>query len=230
MLIPTGSLINFGTIVVGSALGLLLGNRLSAGLRTVIFQGIGLSSIIIGLQMALSTPNVLTVMFSILTGGVLGELLDLETRVNRAGDSLKLKFHATGNTFTQGFITAAMLFCVGSMVILGPLEEALHGDLSIILAKALMDGFTSMALAAALGAGVILSAFPTLFIEGSLTVFAVYIQPILSPDMIAQLKAAGGVLILGIGMNMLNITEIRLFNLLPALVWAPLLVFVTALF
>jgi uncharacterized membrane protein YqgA involved in biofilm formation len=230
MLIPTGSLINFGTIVVGSALGLILGNRLSAGLRTVIFQGIGLSSIIIGLQMALSTPNVLTVMFSILIGGVLGELLDLETRVNRAGEYLKLKLHATGNTFTQGFITASMLFCVGSMVILGPLEEALHGDLSIILTKALLDGFTSMALAAALGAGVILSAFPTLFIEGFLTIFAVYIQPILSPDMIAQLKSTGGVLILGIGMNMLNITGIKLFNLLPALVCAPLLVFVTALF
>jgi uncharacterized membrane protein YqgA involved in biofilm formation len=185
---------------------------------------------LIGLQMALSTPNPLIVMFSLLTGGVLGELLDLETLINRAGDRLKLKFRATGNTFTQGFITASMLFCIGSMVILGPLEEALHGDLSIILTKALMDGFSSMALAAALGAGVILSAFPTLLIEGLLTISAVYIQPILNPDMLTQLKATGGVLILGIGMNMLNITAIKLFNLLPALFCAPLLVFVTASF
>ncbi|MDR2825309.1 MAG: DUF554 domain-containing protein [Deltaproteobacteria bacterium] len=230
MIIPTGSLINFATIIAGSTLGLLLGNRLAPGLRTIIFQGLGLLCIVIGLQMALPTPNVLVVMFSVLTGGIIGELLDLETSVNRGGDYLKRLLRSENNTFTQGFVTASMFFCIGSMVILGPLEEALNNNLSIILTKALLDGFTAMALSAALGPGVILSAVPTLIIEGLLTVFAVYIQPILTPDMITQLKSTGGILILGIGLNMLEITKIKLFNLLPSLLCAPLLVFILSLF
>jgi uncharacterized membrane protein YqgA involved in biofilm formation len=229
MLIPTGILINFGTIILGSSLGLILGNNLSSGLRTVIFQGIALSSIIIGLRMAIPTPDVTVVMFSVLTGGILGTLLDLEGAATRLGDYLKRRLRTKNSSFTQGFVTASMLFCIGSMVILGPLEEALHNDRSIILSKALLDGFTSMALSAAMGLGVIFAAFPTLLIEGSLTVFAVYIQPVLTPDMLAQLQSTGGVLILGIGLNLLEITALKLFNLLPALLCAPLLVFVIKL-
>jgi uncharacterized membrane protein YqgA involved in biofilm formation len=224
MLIPTGSLINFGTIILGSSLGLLLGSSLSPRIRAVIFQGLGLSSIIIGLRMALPTPDVMVVMFSVLIGGILGTLLDLETSVENLGDYLKRKLRAKNSSFTQGFVTASMLFCIGSMVILGPLEEALRNDRAIILTKALLDGFTSLALSAALGIGVIFSAFPTLLIEGSLTIFAVYIQPVLTPEMLAQLQSTGGVLILGIGLNMLEITAFKLFNLLPALLCAPLLV------
>jgi uncharacterized membrane protein YqgA involved in biofilm formation len=230
MLIPVGSLINFATIIVGSGLGLLLGNRLATNLRTIIFQGIGLSCTVIGLQMALPTPNVLVVMFSLLTGGIIGELLALETCLNNFGNHLKRLLRSGNSAFTQGFVNASLIFCIGSMVILGPMEEALHGDLSIILTKSLLDGFTSMALAAAMGTGVMLAAFPVLLIEGFFTIFAVYIQPILTPDMIAQLKSTGGVLILGIGLNMLEITEIKLFNLLPALFCAPLLVFIISLF
>lgn len=229
MIIPVGSLINFGAIIAGSTLGLILGNRLTPGIRKIVFQGLGLCIIVIGLQMALSAANMLIVLFSILLGGILGEILDIENFLITAGERLKRLIGSGSGTFTQGFVNATILFCIGSMAILGPLEEGLNGDMSILLTKSMLDGFSSMAFAAAMGLGVMFAALPVLLLQGLITIFALYLQDVLTLEMIAALKATGGIMIIGIGLNILELTKIRLSNLLPALPFAILLVYIISL-
>lgn len=230
MIIPVGSLINFAAIIVGSTLGLLLGNRLTADIRKIVFQGLGICIVVIGLQMALATGNILVVLFSVLLGGIIGQILDIETFLGTVGDNLKRLTGSGSGTFTQGFVNATILFCIGSMAILGPLEEGLRGDMSILLTKSVLDGFSAMAFAAAMGIGVMFAAAPVLVLQGLITIFAVYLSGVLSPQMITELKATGGILIIGIGLNMLELTKIKLSNLLPALPFAILLVFVLSQF
>lgn len=230
MVIPVGSLINCATIVFGALLGLLLGNRLTPNLRTIVFQGLGLCVFVIGVQMALDSANILVVIFSILIGGIIGELIGIEALLDKTGEALKRLLRSGNGTFTQGFVNATMLFCIGSMAILGPLEEGLRGDRSILMTKSLLDGFAAMAFAAAMGTGVIFSALPVLLLQGLITIFAVYLQAVLSPDMILELKATGGILIMGISLNMLELTKIRLSNLLPALPCVVLIVFLMGVF
>lgn len=230
MILPIGSLINAGAIIVGATLGLLIGNRLTPGLRGIVFQGLGLCVLVIGMQMALVDVNILLVIFSVLLGGISGELMNLEGALTAGGEALKRLFKSGNSTFTQGFVNATMLFCIGSMAIIGPLDEGLDGDRTILMTKSLLDGFAAMALAAALGSGVIFSSLPVLLIQGSITIFAVYLQSALDVTMINTLKATGGVMILGIALNMLEITKIRLSNLLPALPFAVLLVYLASKF
>ncbi|MDL2307157.1 DUF554 domain-containing protein [Desulfovibrio sp. OttesenSCG-928-C06] len=230
MVIPVGSLINCATIILGALLGLMLGNRLTPNLRTIVFQGLGLCVFVIGVQMALDSANILVVIFSILIGGIIGELIGIEDLLDKTGEALKRLLRSGNGTFTQGFVNATMLFCIGSMAILGPLEEGLRGDRSILLTKSLLDGFAAMAFAAAMGTGVIFSALPVLLLQGLITIFAVYLQAVLSPDMILELKATGGILIMGISLNMLELTKIRLSNLLPALPCVVLIVFLMGVF
>lgn len=224
MVIPVGSFINCATIILGSSLGLVLGNRMTPNIRAIVFQGLGLCVAILGIEMALQTGNPLILIFSVLLGSIIGEMLNIEAALDFAGNSLKNIFKSNSGTFTQAFVSATMLFAIGSMAILGPLEEGLSGERSILLTKSMLDGFTSMALAAALGPGVLFSAIPVFILQGSITVLAVYLQVVLSPTAINELKAAGGILIIGIGLNMLEITKIKLSNMLPALVCAVIIV------
>lgn len=206
---------------------MLLGNRLSSGMRNIVFQGLGLCVMVIGIQMALCTANPLYMIFSVLIGSILGELCNIEGVLDFTGNSIKKIFKSENGSFTQGFVSASMLFCIGSMAILGPLDEGLTGDRSILLTKSLLDGFSAIALASAFGSGVIFSALPVLLIQGSITIFATYLQVVLPPEAIVELKAAGGILIIGICLNMLEITKIKLSNMLPALPIAVLLVYLT---
>ncbi|MDR2893113.1 MAG: DUF554 domain-containing protein [Deltaproteobacteria bacterium] len=230
MIIPVGTLINSGLIVAGSLLGMTLGNRLSPGIRIILFQGIGLCSVVIGLQMAFEAPNIIIVIFSMVIGGVLGELLALEKMLERLGAKLQAVTRSSSASFTQGFVTATMLFCIGTMAILGPLDEGLSGDRSILMTKSIMDGCAAMAFAAALGVGVLFSALPVLIIQGLITIFAVYLQSFITPEIILYIKGAGGILILGIALNVLELAKIRVTNLLPALIFVVLLAPLATLF
>lgn len=226
MVFPLGSLINAGAIIVGALLGMLLGSRLNAGLQKIVFQGLGLCVAVIGLQMALLTKNPLILIFSLLIGAILGELCDLEGALTRGGNGLKKLLRSGNSTFTDGFVNATMLFGIGSMAILGPLDEGLTGDISILMTKSVLDGFAAMAFSAAFGSGVIFSALPIFVLQGSITLFAGSLQSVLNEQMILSIKGTGGVIILGISLNMLELTKIKLTNLLPALPVAVLIVYV----
>lgn len=230
MIVPAGSLINAGAIICGSLLGLLLGGRLNSGLQKIVFQGLALCVIIIGLQMALLTDNPLILIFSLLIGAIIGEICDLEGLLGKGGEVLKNTLKSSNGTFTDGFVNATVLFSIGSMAILGPLDEGLTGDRSILITKSVLDGFSAMAFAAAFGSGVIFSALPVLLLQGSITVFAGSMQSVLDDAMILSIKAVGGVIILGIALNMLEVVRIKLTNLLPALPIGVLITYIVSRF
>ena len=177
----TGTLINVAAVIVGGSLGALLGNRLPEKTRQTVLAGLGLMTLIIGITMAIQTTNVLIPLFSILLGGILGEALRIDDGLNWLGRKAESRFGGasagqqdgeTGGKFAQGFITASLIFCIGPMTILGSLQNGLMGDYSLLTVKSVLDGFAAMALAASLGAGVILSAGTVLAYQGGLSLLA----------------------------------------------------------
>ena len=218
MILPVGSLINAALIVAGGCIGMLLGSRMPDRVRLIVFQGLGLCVLVIGIQMTFKTANPLYMVFSIVIGAIIGEMIRLEDRITSGGEAVKRLLRSGNARFTEGFVAATLLFCVGSMAIIGPLEEGLNGDRTIVLTKAMLDFFAAIALGAALGSGVMFSSVPLLLYQGSITLFADSLRPYASELIRAELTAVGGVMIIGIGLNMLEIKKIRLSNLLPGLV------------
>ena len=213
-----GSIINAITIVTGSILGVFLSNGVSERFNKIIFQALGLFSIFLGVSLAFETENNFMIMsLALIIGGLIGELLRIEQRIEGISNRLKKKLNNANPKFTEGLITSTMLFSIGSMAILGPLNEALKGDRTLVLTKAIMDGVSSVALASAFGRGVIYSAIPVLIIQGGIGLSAAFLEPVLSPELISELTAVGGILIIGIGISVLEIKKIKVINLIPAL-------------
>lgn len=217
MVLPVGSLINAAAVAAGACIGMLLGNRLPERVRRIVFQGLGLCTLSIGMNMSLQTTNPLYMVGSILVGAVMGEAARLEDRITQGGNAIKRAMRSGNARFTDGFVAATLLVCIGSMAIIGPLQEGLDGDRTIVLTKSMLDFFAAIALGAAYGSGVMLAAVPLFLYQGSITVFAESLRPYLSEFMRAELSAVGGIMILGIGINLLEIKRIPLSNLLPAL-------------
>jgi hypothetical protein len=222
MLIPVGTLVNVAAIIIGSLLGMILHDRLPLRVKSIVFQGLGLCVLVVGMQMALTMSEPLIVIFSVLLGGITGAAIRLEQGFARLGDWLKSRVKSKNTSFTEGMITASLIYCIGSMAILGSFDEGLRGDPTILFTKSMLDGFASIALAATYGLGVLFSAIPVFIYQFSLTLLAASAQDFFTGAMIAQLTATGGVLILGIGINLLELKQIPLSNLLPALVFAVL--------
>jgi len=216
----TGTLVNTGAVVAGSLLGVLIGKRLPGRIKTIVMQALGLSVILIGLQMALSGTRPLLVIGSILLGAVTGELMDIEGRIAAIGEWLKRRFRSESSTFVQGFVTASVLYCTGAMVIVGSIRDGTVGDPSILYIKSLLDGVASIAFASSLGLGVAFSALSVFAVQGAITLLASKLAFLQSPMVIESVTATGGLLILGIGINILEIKQIRVGNLVPALVYA----------
>ena len=217
MVLPVGAAINAGAVVVGGCIGMLLGNRLPGRVRLMVFQALGLCTLAIGIQMTFKTTNPLYIVGSILLGAIIGEALHLEAAIGSGGDRLKRALRSGNAQFTDGFVTASLLFCIGSMAILGSLQEGIGGDRTIVLTKTTLDFFASIALGAAYGSGVMFASLPILLYQGGLTLFAGTVSPWMSDLMRAELEATGGIMVLGIGINLLEIKKIPLSNLLPAL-------------
>lgn len=230
----TGTLINVASIVVGSALGLLIGARLPERLRSTLMAGMGLFTLGLGLQQFVKTANPILVLVSVVLGTLLGEAARLEDRLQGLGAWLEARLtrdsEGASSRFVQGFLTASLLYCVGPMAILGSIQDGLTGDFRLLATKGVMDGIASLTLASTLGAGVLLSALPVFVYQGALTLLAGWAQAVLTPAMIAELTATGGVMMIGIGLNLLEVRRVRVGNMLPALVVAPLLVWLIALF
>lgn len=216
-MIPIGSLVNGAAIIGGSIIGILLHSRFPERIREIIFQALGLGVILIGIQMSLKVQDILVVIFSLLIGGIIGELLRLDTLFERGAGWLKKKVGSKDTGFIDGMITASLIFCIGAMAIIGSLEEGIKGDTTILFTKAMLDGFASIALASSYGIGVLFSFIPVIIYQGALTLFAGSFQDYFSPLMIAQLTATGGLLIIGISLTLLDIKKINLANLLPSL-------------
>lgn len=213
-----GTLINIGAVIIGSIIGLLIHTRLSKRIVTIVFHGIGLFTIFLGIKMALKTDNLLIMVFSLVIGSIIGELVNIDKGINNLSDYLKRKIKIGSDKFSEGLITAFLLFCLGSMTILGAIEEGLGGWPNLLLTKSLMDGFSSIALSASLGIGVIFSVIPLLIYQGGLALFAGYLQTFFSQTMINELTAVGGILLIGLGLNILEILKIKMSNMLPSLI------------
>jgi uncharacterized protein len=229
-MILAGTLINAASVVTGTAIGLLLKSRLPEKLVRTIFQAIGLFTLVIGFMMALKVHSILIVFFSLILGAISGEILDLDKLTEKAGLKLKKKVKLGGEQFSEGVLTAFLLFCMGSMTILGTFDEGIKNNSTLLITKSIMDGLGAIALASALGIGVGFSAIAILIYQGGLTLLANFLGNFISENMLTELTATGGIMLVGLGLNILEIKRIKVFNLLPALVFAVLLAWMNQYF
>ena len=215
-----GTLINCAAIVAGSLLGLLLRRGMKDAMAKTVMQGVGMSVILIGITGAIETSNTLLVILSMVIGGVLGAWIDIDAKMNRLGAWAQKKLTRGDdetNTFAKGFVTASLVYCVGAMAVVGSLDSGIRGDHSTLIAKAALDGITAIIFSSSLGIGVMLSAVPVLIYQGAIALLGNAIAPLLRDIVVTEMSAVGGLLIMGIGINMLLNTEIKVANLLPAI-------------
>lgn len=218
-----GTLVNAAAIVAGALLGLLVRKGLPERVKEALMGGMGLCVILIGLQGALGTKSMMMVILSVVLGGLIGALLKIEARLNGLGQRLEKRFAgAEKGSISKGFVTASLTFCVGAMAIVGSMDSGLRGDHSTLFAKAVLDGVISVIFASALGPGVMLSALAVLIYQGAIALLAQSIAPLLTDRVIAEMSAVGGLLIVGVGLNMLRQKRLPVGDLLPA-VFLPLL-------
>jgi uncharacterized membrane protein YqgA involved in biofilm formation len=211
-----GTLVNVIAIIIGSVIGMLLGQRFFKKYEEISIQGTSLVVVIIGLQMALKITNPIPAIFCILFGGIIGQAIDIEKRLEDFGEWVKLKVKMKDEKFTEAFVTASLIYCVGSMAIIGSINDGINGNSTILITKAVLDGIISIALASTLGIGVAFSALPILIYQGSITLLAKSISGYFTESLIIELSAVGGILIMVIGLNMLKITKIKVANMLPS--------------
>ena len=230
-----GTLLNIATVIVGSLLGLTFGARIPEKLKSTIIAGMGLFVAAMGMQMFLKTENPLIVLGALLIGTLFGEWWRIEDGLHKLGEFLEQKFSREeddgSNKFVRGFLTASLLFCVGPMTILGSLQDGLTGDYSLLAVKSVLDGFAALAFSSTLGIGVAFSTIIILVYQGGVSLLAGGLSAVVTPSMMNELTATGGVILLGLALSsLLEIKKIRVGNMLPALVIAPLIVWVLSLF
>lgn len=234
-MIGLGTIINVAFVLVGTTVGLLVKKGIPERLQQTVISAVGLATCFIGISGVLSkmlyvqdgslqTRDTMLLVLSLVIGAFIGELCDIERRLNGFGEFCKRKIRLKNadDTFVEGFVSASLLFCVGAMAIVGSLEDGLNGNISTLFAKSVMDGTVAVFFAASMGVGVYLSALPVLVYQGAITLLAGVIQPYLSETLINQVSMVGSVLIFAIGVNMLLKSKIRIGNLLPAVLLPPL--------
>jgi len=215
-----GTILNAIAVIAGSSIGLAFKKALSEKYTTIYFQAVGLFTLILGIQMSLKISAPLVVALSLIAGGLAGEYCRLEERMNRLGEQVKARFNIGNKQFTEGLVTAFLLFCMGSLSILGPVQEGLTGKMSELLkAKSLLDGFSSLLLSAALGIGVLFSVVPLVIYQGGITLVVRLFGKNIPDNYINEITVIGGILLIGLALDILNIKKLRIMNLLPALVF-----------
>jgi uncharacterized protein len=213
-----GTLVNTAAIIIGSLLGCLLRKGLSEKLRDTISHGLGLCILVMGIQGALKTGHQLVIILAVVIGACLGTWIDIEKQLDRLGKSLQTRFakNDDGN-FVRGFVSATLLYCVGAMAIIGAMNSGLRGDHSMLYAKSILDGISSVIFASTMGIGVILSSVTVFLYQGSIALLAQFVSPILTETVVNEMSAAGSILIIGIGLNLLRKEHIAVGNMLPAI-------------
>jgi len=213
-----GTLINVGTVIIGSLIGVILHSRFSKRFTEIAFQAIGTFTVFLGISMAFKSDAYLIIVLSLISGSLLGEALKLEFRMDNLSERLKSRFRFKNDKFSEGLITAFLLFCMGSMTILGAIEEGLGGKPNLLLTKSIMDGFAAIALSSALGIGVLFSVIPLLIYQGGLTLLTALLGNYFSEIYINNLTSVGGILLIGLALRILELKKIRVLNMLPALI------------
>jgi uncharacterized membrane protein YqgA involved in biofilm formation len=213
-----GTIVNALAIIVGGLIGLLFGKGIADKYKQTILQGVALSVILVGWKSALAADQLLIVIVSMVAGATIGEGLNIEGKLERLGQWLEARVSAgSGSSLARGFVTASLVFCVGSMAIVGSLESGLTGNHQTLFAKSILDGVISIVFASTMGVGVLFSSAAVFLYQGLITLAAVFLKPLLAAATVAQMTAVGGLLIVAIGLNMLGMVKIRVGNLLPAI-------------
>ena len=236
----TGTVLNIITVLVGGSIGTLLGNRMPAKVQETVMHGLGLMVLVIGVMMASGTANLLIPLFSVVVGGVLGELMRISDGLDWLGAQAEARWgtrlgqdRVAGWNVTRAFVTSSLIFCIGPMTVLGSIQDGLLGDYDLLAVKSALDGFAAIPFAASLGPGVLLSVGTVAVVQGGLSAAAMAIGGGLGDvsrqtPWVIELTATGGVVILGIGLSLLEVKRIRVANLLPSIAIAPLIVSVQA--
>ena len=220
----SGTLLNAATVLVGGLIGTALGTNLPERLRANVVRGLGMFTIVLGVQGAIQTQNVIILLFAILLGGLAGSALALDARLRALGDALQRRFAARGGRVSEAFVTTSLVFCVGPLTFLGAIQNGISGDARLLTIKSVLDGFAALAFAASLGWGVLLSVITIVVYQGGLSAGAALFAHALSEAMIREMSAAGGLLIMGVGLRLLEIKDVQVADFLPAIVVAPALV------
>ncbi len=222
-----GTVANVSTIIAGTLIGVILKKGISEKVKKTLTQGLGLAVILVGMEMSLKTENVLVVIGSMALGALAGELMDLERRLNNLGKWLENRVSKSPGEnkgeIARAFVTASLIFCVGAMAVMGAIEDGLTGEPNILFTKSLLDGIASLVFASTMGIGVLFSAIPVFLYQGGITLLAKAGASMISDPVVVELTATGGLLIIGIGINLLNLANIRVGNLLPSIVFAILI-------
>ena len=213
-----GTLVNAAAVIAGGTVGLLLNKSMPERIKTIYFQVIGLFTMAIGISMVYNMQHILIVVSSLAIGSLLGEWWNLDAGAEKLSNFLKGKFRIGSEKFSEGLITAFLLYCIGSMTILGAIQEGTGGSPDLLMTKSLMDGFSSIILASAFGAGVLVSSIPLLIFQGGITLLAMYADTFFTPEIIQGLTSVGVILLIGLGINILEIKKLRIMNMLPSLI------------
>lgn len=219
-----GTIVNTFAIVVGSLIGLTFRRFIPAKMTKTLINGVAFAVMLIGLKMAWKEDNFIFLICSLAFGGVIGELIRIEDRINDLGKWLEEKFSSPDSTISKGFVTTSLIYCVGSMALVGSLESGLTGNHDTLFAKSVLDGLGSIIFSASLGIGVLFSAVSVFFYQGCITMGASVLKPFLTVQVISQMSAVGGLLIVAMGFNMLDMVKIKVANLLPA-IFVPMVYF-----
>jgi uncharacterized membrane protein YqgA involved in biofilm formation len=223
-MIDSGTAINIVTVLAGGTLGTGIGARLSEGGRETATHAIGLVTVLVGIQSFLRFDNPLVPRVSVIVGLVIGELVGIDEALKRFGDALERRFSKGGSQVSRAFVTTSLLFCVGPLAVLGSLQDGISGDYRLLALKSALDFVASLSFASVLGWGLLLSAGSVLVVQGGLTLAGALFGSFMTEPMILALTSTGGVLLLGLGLVLLSLKEVRVANMLPALVVAPLIV------
>ncbi|MFU2158656.1 DUF554 domain-containing protein [Caldisericum sp. AR60] len=224
-----GTIINVITVLVGSTLGLIIGERFPERVKKIVIQSIGLFTMLIGITMIIKSTKFIEIFLSLILGSITGELLRIDERLEGLMEKIKSKISPNSPHFVEGFITATLVFCVGAMTVVGSIQEGLTGDATLLITKSIMDGITSLTLASGLGIGVMFSAISVFLIQGSLTLLGSKLLFLMQDVYINNFTGLGGVLILAIGIELLNIEKIKILNMLPSLVYLPIIIYISSL-
>ena len=222
----TGTIINATAIIVAGLIGLTLRKGIPDNISRTMQDGLGLLIIIIGVQYGLKADNLAVIGLSLALGAAIGEWRRWEDRLENLGQRLQKRFGNGNSSFVKGFVSATLLFCVGAMAVVGALEDGLIGNYQILLVKSMLDAIFSMLFAASMGVGVLFSAIPVLLYQGAISLGAGFLKPILTGAMLDNITSLGGVLIAGLGLNILGVTRIRVANLLPGILLLPLIMYI----
>jgi len=227
-----GVIVNTVAVIIGSIIGLLCKKGLPEKLTKAVMIGIGLCTLYIGISGSLSSENAIIVIISIVLGAICGTLLDLDGKINSLGSFIGKKFKkddSSSSSVAEGFVTSSLLFCIGAMTITGSLSAGLSGDNSVLFTKSVLDFISAIMLSASLGIGVLCSAAFVLVFQGLIVILAQYISPFLTTGSINEMTAVGSLLIIGLGLNLIGVTKIKVSNYLPAIVFAPIVCYLWAL-